>query len=89
METTTRNRKGGVMGSSFQIVLTGIQFRQDRQGVRDNLAKLFKCEPERIEQLLASAPVAIKSRVSMEIALKYQQAIQKAGAECIVKPCDE
>jgi hypothetical protein len=77
------------MGSSFQIVLTGIQFRQDRRGVRDKLAKLFKCEPDRIEQLLATAPVAIKSGVSMEMALKYQQAIQNAGAECIVKPRDE
>lgn len=77
------------MGSGFNIVLTGISFRQDRRNVRDNLARLFKCAPERIERLLATAPVAIKSGLSMETALKYQKAIQDSGAECMVKAGDE
>jgi hypothetical protein len=70
-------------------MLTGIQFRKDRQDVRNNLARLFKCEPDRIERLLATAPVAIKTGVSLEAAFKYQKAIRDAGAECIVKHGDE
>lgn len=77
------------MGSSFTVMLTGIQFRQDRNQVRDRLAKLFKCEPERIDGLLGRAPVAVKSGLGMETALKYQKAIQDAGAECMVKSSGE
>jgi hypothetical protein len=74
---------------SFKVLLTGIQFRKERQEVRNNLAKLFKCKPDRIEQVLATAPATIKTGLSMEAALKYQRAIQDAGAECIVKHGDE
>jgi hypothetical protein len=74
---------------SYKILLTGIQFRKERQDVRNNLAKLFKCEPDRIERLLATAPATVKTGVSMEVAFKYQKAIQDAGAECIVKHSDE
>lgn len=77
------------MGSSFSVLLTGIQFRQDRNQVRDKLAKLFKCEPERIEGLLGRAPVVVKSGLGMETALKYQKAIQDTGAECMVKSAAE
>lgn len=77
------------MEASYRIMLTGIQFRKDRQHVKANLAKLFKCEPARIEQLLGQAPVQIKSGLGLEAALRYQQAIQDAGAECIVKPPDQ
>jgi hypothetical protein len=73
------------MDSGYKIVLTGIQFRKDRQDVRDSLAKLFKCGPERIEQMLGQAPVPIKTGLSMEVAMKYQKAIQDCGAECVVK----
>jgi len=73
------------MSPSFQILLTGIQFRRDRRDVRNNLAKLFKCEEDRIEQLLGRAPISIKTVTTMEAALKYQKAIQDAGAECVVK----
>jgi hypothetical protein len=77
------------MGSSYKVMLTGIQFRQDRDQVRHKLAQLFKCEPERIDGLLGRAPVAVKTGVGMEMALKYQKAIQDAGAECMVKASDE
>ncbi len=77
------------MGSSYKIMLTGIQFRQDRKQVRDKLAQLFKCEPARIDSLLGKAPVAIKSGVGLDMALKYQKAIQDAGAECMLKTSEE
>jgi hypothetical protein len=81
--------KGLKMGSSFKIVLTGLQFRQDRREVRDKLAKLFKADSDRVEQLLTKAPASVKSGLSMETALKYQKAIQDCGAECLVKSEDE
>jgi hypothetical protein len=84
-----RERECCCMDASYKIVLTGIQFRRDRKEVRDNLAKLFKCEPDRIERLLATAPVSVKSGVSLDAALKYQKAIQNTGAECIVKHGNE
>jgi hypothetical protein len=74
---------------SYKILLTGIQFRKERQDVRNNLAKLFKCESRRIEKLLSTAPKTIKTGLSMEAAFEYQKAIQDAGAECIVKHCVE
>jgi hypothetical protein len=77
------------MGSSYKIMLTGIQFRQDRKQVRDKLARLFKCEPERIDGLLGKAPVAIKTGIGLEMALRYQKAMQDAGAECMVKTHEE
>jgi hypothetical protein len=70
-------------------VLTGIQFRQDRRQVRDALAGLFKCETDRIERLLGTAPVTIKSGITMEAAMKYQKAIQERGAEAMVRREDE
>ncbi|AFM26951.1 hypothetical protein [Desulfomonile tiedjei] len=73
------------MSTSYKIVLTGIQFRQDRRQVRDALASLFKCEPDRIERLLGTAPVTIKSGITMEAAMKYQKAIQERGAEAMVQ----
>ena len=77
------------MGSSYKIMLTGIQFRQDRKQVRDKLAQLFKCESSRIDTLLGKAPVAIKSGIGLEKAMKYQKAIQDAGAECMLKGDEE
>jgi hypothetical protein len=77
------------MGSSFKIVVTGLQFRKDRGEVRDKLARLFKADPNRVEQLLAKAPASVKSGLSMEAALKYQKAIQDCGAECMVNSDDE
>jgi hypothetical protein len=77
------------MASSYDVLLTGLQFRRDRQEVKNNLARLFKCEPNRIEELLGRAPVAIKSGINLEAALKYQKAIEGTGAECRVKIRDE
>ncbi len=74
---------------SYKIVLTGIQFRKEHRDVRDNLARLFKCEADRIEHFLATAPTTIKTGLSLEVAFKYQKAIQDTGAECIIKPGDE
>ncbi len=73
---------------SYKIVLTGIQFRQDRRQVRDALAGMFKCEPDRIERLLGTAPVTIKSGITMEAAMKYQKALQERGAEAMVQRDD-
>jgi hypothetical protein len=83
------NREGNIMPASFDVLLTGLQFRKDRQDVKNNLAKLFKCEPDRIEALLGRAPVAMKTGVSLETALKYQKPIDATGAECRVKARDE
>jgi hypothetical protein len=49
------------------------------------LAGLFKCETDRIERLLGTAPVTIKSGITMEAAMKYQKAIQDRGAEAMVQ----
>ncbi len=59
--------------------------------VKRNLTALFKAPPEKIDRLFSGAPAVIKNNVDRATALKYQAAMKKAGAICLiipVKPAD-
>ncbi len=50
------------------------------QQVKDNLGRIFKIDTDKIEKMFSGKPIAIKKSVDRETALKYLQAMKKAGA---------
>ena len=48
--------------------------------VKENLARLFKSDPARIDSLFSGAPVALKRDLGESEAQQYLSALQKAGA---------
>ncbi len=53
--------------------------------VKKNLATLFKADEKKIDQLFNSSQVVLKRNVDYDQAMKYQAALQRAGAVCDVK----
>ncbi|WNO09477.1 hypothetical protein [Teredinibacter sp. KSP-S5-2] len=47
---------------------------------KNNLAKLFKASPEKIDALFSGKPVILKRNLTFDAASKYRVAIKKAGA---------
>lgn len=58
----------------------------DLAQVKNNLSRLFKMEPARIEQLFAGKAVVLKRGMDMDAAGKYRVAIKKAGARIDTMP---
>lgn len=78
-------RKGRAMDlsmsdASFQIVFRGkILTGFDRDTVRRNLMALFKADAARIDAMLDSPKLVLKSGVSKDVAARYQEALRQAG----------
>ena len=72
---------------TFKIILLGIAPDNDRATVCSNLAKAFRTTPEKIEHLISTCPVTIKTNVDHQTALGYMDIIQTAGGQC--KMADE
>lgn len=67
--------------ANFDVVFSGrVQSGLEATQVRDNLARLFKTEPERLAYLFTGQRVPIKRGVDAGTALQYQAALAKAGA---------
>ncbi|WP_282342416.1 MULTISPECIES: DUF805 domain-containing protein [Pseudomonas] len=66
----------------YKIVFDG-QIMPDTtlETVKDNLARLFKSDRERIEALFGGRPQAIKRDLTEDLADKYLGALQRAGAQ--------
>ena len=65
----------------FEVVFRGdVEPGQSVMDVKDGLAKLFKADPARIEQMFSGKPVVIKSNLDEDTALHYQSSLQKVGA---------
>lgn len=72
--------------NQYQIVFNGtLSDGREINEVKRNLASLFKTNETKIEQLFASLPIVVKRDVDYDGALKYQQALRKAGAICQVE----
>jgi hypothetical protein len=64
----------------FDVVFYGIlQTGKDKQTAMENMAKLFKTEPARLAPYFAGGRKVIKGKVSEEIALNYQTALENVG----------
>lgn len=69
--------------NQYQLVFNGTLSDGQNQGdVKRNLASLFKIGETKVEQLFNQLPVVVKKNVDYDSALKYQQALRKAGAVC-------
>ncbi len=65
----------------YNIIFHGkIHADFELQQVKDNLARIFKIDTEKVEKMFSGKPIAIKKSVDQDTALKYLQAMKKAGA---------
>lgn len=71
----------------FDVYLTGaIQSGQPRQMVVEELARLTRLPPEKINRMLAQQPVRMKAGIDQATAAKYVAALQATGALAEVRP---
>lgn len=64
----------------FNIVFYGIiQPGKDKLAVLQNMARLFKTEPAKVQPFFAGGRKVIKSKVSAEMAKKYRGALENIG----------
>jgi hypothetical protein len=74
----------------YDIFLTGqLVAGHQVDAVKPRLARLFKIKESAVERLFAGDAVAIKKKVDIETAKKYQAAIAAAGAEVIIEPYED
>jgi hypothetical protein len=53
--------------------------------VKKNLASLFKADGKKIDQLFAAPQTVLKRNINYDQAMKYQKALQRAGAICNIE----
>ncbi len=70
---------------NYQVVITGHRDEMDVNLALNNLAVLFKCNPEQIRPLLASKKFIAKRSLELEVAKKYQKAIEDTGCIAIIE----
>lgn len=56
--------------------------------VRNNLARLFNADAQRIDRLFSGKPYAVRKPVTKREARKYEEAIKKAGGQCQIMSLD-
>ena len=73
--------------TSYSVIFRGeITEGQDIENVKQNLAKLFKVNSEKIDWLFSGKSVTIKKNADHTTAMKYRAAMEKAGALCSLVP---
>lgn len=73
----------------FDLVLSGhLSQGVDPASAQAQLAQLFKMPVEKVDALLASAPVTLKRELSWEAAKRYRAAIKQAGALSDIRPSE-
>lgn len=74
------------MSETFSVVLTGkLADGYDLVQVKENIARVFKLAPEKVEKLFGGKPVALKRGVDKAQAMKLRNALARAGALGIIK----
>lgn len=71
---------------TYKVVLKGLRSDIPVYTAKMGLSALFKASQEQIDSLLALPEYAVKKALSHEVALKYQQAIERAGGVCELRP---
>ncbi len=71
----------------FDIFFRGqIMEGRDPSSVKDEIAKLFKADADKVARLFSGKPICIKSAVDQETAARYRDAIRNAGALVEIRP---
>lgn len=71
------------MSDLYEVAFSGqIAEGADLQEVRANVGKIFKADDAKLAQLFSGKRIVIKKNIDRQTAMKYQQALHKAGAVC-------
>jgi hypothetical protein len=74
----------------FDLVLSGhLSQGVERATAKVQLAQLFKMPVEKVDALLASAPLVLKRDLSWEAAKRFRAAIKQAGALSDIRPSEQ
>ncbi len=78
---------GGVMTSiNYSVVFEGkIAVGRELGEVKRNLSSLFQIDEGQVDRLFTGQPVSIKKEIDYQTALKYKDALERAGAICRVE----
>lgn len=78
------------MEQKYNIYFAGqLQEGQDPATVKANIGKLFKADPATLEKLFCGTPQLLKKACDKTTALKFKQAIERAGGRPIIKEVTE
>lgn len=70
----------------YNVVFGGaVSGGHEVEEVKKNLGALFKADETKIDQLFAAPQVVLKRNIDYDQAMKYQRALQRAGAVCDVE----
>lgn len=73
--------------SQYNIIFQGsIADGYRMEQVKRNLAALFKVDGKKVESLFTKDSIILKKGLTHDSAVKYRQALLKAGAVCDIKP---
>ena len=77
------------MGSLIDVCFAGQLLEgQELQNVRQKVQKLFNANPETLDKLFSGKTQVLKRGCDQATATKYQQALERAGAVAILRPCE-
>lgn len=69
--------------TTYRLVFQGkISEGEDVATVKERLAMQFNLDGNYLERLFSGSPVAVKSKLPLELALKYRQFFEQSGALC-------
>ncbi len=69
----------------YNVVFGGAVSSSKVEEVKKNLGAMFKADEKKIDQLFAAPQVILKRKIDYDQAMKYQMALQRAGAICDVE----
>ena len=73
--------------SLFEVAFGGeIRAGEDAEDVRARVGKIFNADEKKLAQLFSGKSIVIKKNIDQQTAAKYKAALNKAGAECDIRP---
>ena len=70
----------------FEVAFSGeIAESADLEQVKAKVGQIFKADSSKLEHLFSGKRVVIKRNIDQQTAMKYQMALNKAGAVCEIK----
>ncbi len=74
------------MPARYRLVFDGsIALTADREEAKENIARLFRCERNRVDQLFCGRPTVLKRDLDHASAVKLKDAFDRTGALCTME----
>ena len=74
------------MSTTYRVVIKGVKNGITEEQVVGKLAPLFKTSEEQIRKILGAKGFTVKKGLDLQVAAKYQAAIEASGAAVVVEP---